>query len=553
MPLKKLYLTGFFIIIAFLIYYQILKGDYFYTRSQNNYIKIIPTSALRGKFFDRNSNLCAYDEVAYNIAVIPHQIKWKKDILFKEIAKSLNYNEEIIYKNYKKNFQNYFTPVNILIDINKMEALKLKELLGENIIINTLPKRFYVYPYEFAHILGYVKETPSLYLDLKYGYSPNERIGISGIEESYNDYLSGTDGGDLIEVNAKGDIVGFIGRLKPKNGKDIYLTIDKDMQILAYKLFNNRKGTLIFMDSNTGEILALVSSPSFNPNNFVTGKNVEEFLNNKDKPLINRAIQATYPLGSTFKPIVATAALEKKKINPNTTFFCKGKIKIADREFKCLGIHGKENIYEGIMHSCNIYFYNLGMILGMESIVEYAKKFLLDSLSGIDLPYEKKGVLPIISEQKKWFLGDIINLSIGQGTIEVNPLKLTIALNIFANGGFIVKPYLVKKEKQNIKKENIGISKDTLETIKKALILVVEDKEGTANLLKTLDLKIAGKTGTAQTKTKAHGWFFGFFPYDKPKYTICVLLENIGSSHEAVKLTYDFLFELKNKKLINND
>jgi len=550
--IKRLYLFSFSIIIAFLFYYQILKGDYFYIRSKNNYIKIIPTCALRGKIFDRNSNVCAYDDISFNIAVIPYQVKWVKDIFFKDIAKLLNCNENILHKNYKKNFQNYFTPTNILIDINKIDALKLKESFGENIIINTLPKRFYVYPYEFAHLLGYVKEVPSLYLDLKYGYNPNERIGLLGIEEYYNDYLAGKDGGDLVEVNAKGEIVGFIGRLKPKNGNDIYLTIDKDIQILAYKLFNNRRGALIFMDSNTGEIIALVSSPSFNPNNFVLGKNIEEFLNNKDKPLINRAIQSTYPLGSTFKPIIATAALEKSKITPNTTFFCKGKIKIADKEFKCLGIHGKENIYEAIMHSCNIYFYNLGLILGIESIIEYIKKFSLNNLTGIDLPYEKKSTIPLISEQKKWFLGDTINLSIGQGALEVNPLKLTIALNTFANGGFIVKPYIVKKQ-TDIKREHIGVSKETLEIIKKGLILTVENKEGTAHLLNDLNLKIAGKTGTAQTKSKAHGWFFGFFPYDKPKYTICVFLENIGTSHEAVKLTYDFLFELKNKNLIKND
>jgi penicillin-binding protein 2 len=555
--LRRIYLGGFLILFISLVYYQIFNGSYYFLRARNNYLRAIPIYSIRGTIFDRNRIALAYDKASFNIAVIPYQLKGKKDFVLAKLGRLSQRDISALQKNYSRRIQNLFSPVDIVLDIDKTSAFNLKEQLGEDILIDPQPQRFYPYSYECAHILGYVKFASAFYEKLKtYGYTPFARVGFSGVEQYYDDYLRGTDGGDLIEVNAQGKIVGFLGNNSTIKGKDIYLTVDYRMQKIAYEALADKRGTVIFMDSITGEILTLTASPSFDPNNFVRGKNVEQFLINKNKPMHNRAIQSSYPLGSTFKPIVLTAALDEGKITLSTTFTCKGKLDLGNVSFRCENIHGKEDVYAALAHSCNVYFYNLGMLVGREDMAQWARKFGLDVLTGIDLPYEKKGIIPFSGWRglKHWYLGDTLNLAIGQGYIECSPIELLAAINAFANGGYLVKPHLLKSvesvDSPLYTKTAVGLSSGTLKILKQALVGVVDDSSGTAHMLKGLDLKIAGKTGTAQTKTRAHGWFVGFFPYDKPKYAICVFLENAGSSYEALKVVHTFLGKLKEEKLL---
>ncbi len=552
--LRRLYRGGFFVLLLSLFYYQIIRGDYFFKRAQKNYIKLIPQRSLRGRILDRNSLVLAYDRASFNIAVIPYQIGRKKEPLLKELAKYSNSPEALLSHNYRKNLENIFSPVDILIDIDKKSALELKERFMEDILINIYPRRFYSCSYPCAHILGYVKEASSFYEDLKpYGYHPRERVGISGVEKYYNNYLKGQEGGDLIEVEASGRIVGFLGKRSCRKGEDIFLTIDRRVQEIAYEALAERKGVIILMETN-GELLGLVSSPSFDLNSFVLGKDVSKFLNDPEGPLFNRALQGLYPLGSTFKPFLALVGLEEKKIKPATVFVCSGKITVGKRDFHCLGNHATEDLYEALAHSCNIYFYQLGLILGPEAIIKWIQRFALASLTKIDLPNEKQPPAMYLQE-KKWFAGDILNLSIGQAELEVTPLALIVALNALANGGYLVRPYLLKKvgdKEMNISaKSSLIISEENLKIIKRALLDVVNRPGGTASRLKSLDLRIAGKTGTAQTKNRpAHGWFVGFFPYQKPKYSFLVFLENAGSSQVAVETAYQFLKRLKDENLL---
>ena len=556
--LKRTCVAAFLILCVSLVYYQIIKGNYYLSRAKNNYIKVIPERSIRGKIFDRNEFVLAYDKPSFNIAVIPYQIKDTKEILFNELAKFCSLKIKSLNRNYSRKFQNFFTPVDIIADISKKEAFRIEEKFVDSVLIDPQPQRYYVFPYETAHILGYVKDAASFYERLKkYGYSPNERIGISGIEQYYDDYLRGADGGDLIEVNSGGKIVGFLGKLNSVRGKDIYLTVDSKMQQAAYQAIDGKKGALILMDSKNGEILALVSYPSFDPNSFVKGKDeISNFLNDKNKPMQNRAIQSTFPLGSTFKPIAAIAGLEENKLKPSTTFICKGKLNIGKAEFECENVHNEENLYEALVHSCNVYFYNVGMTLGRQIMASYAEKLGLNSISGIDLPYEKKGTIPVssIKLKSRWYLGDTLNLSIGQGYIECSPIEIMLATNVFANDGFLVKPHLIKKidniEIAGPKSSKVNISSQNILIVKKALAGVVESEEGTARMLKPLNLSIAGKTGTAQTSGRPHGWFVGFFPANAPKYTICVFLENGGSSYEALKVAYSFLEKIKEQQLL---
>lgn len=558
--IHRIYLSGFIILGLSLFYYQIVKGGYYLEKAKNNYVRALPLSSIRGSIFDRNGRMMAYDKACFNIAVIPYEIKGREDKIFRNLAEFSNQPISLIKTNYSKKLKNIFSPVDILLNIEKNTALEIKEKFCNTILINSQPQRYYVYPYECAHILGYVKKAVSFYEDLKkYGYTPLERIGFSGIEQYYDAYLKGESGGELIEVNAKGKMVGFLGEKEPLRGKDIYLTIDSRLQQIAWQALKNRNGTIIILDSQNGQVLCMVSSPSFNLNDFIAGINIEQYFSDENKPLINRAIKASYPLGSIFKPLAAIAALEEKKIIPQTTFQCNGKFNLGQITFHCLHQHGGQNLYQALAHSCNIYFYHVGLLLEEKSLSEWAHKFALDIPSDIDLPYEKTGIVPNSEWKFKqlkqaWFKGDTVNLSIGQGFIEATPLQNLLAINTIASGGYLIKPYLLKHignlETTPTAKNSLGISQKSIAEVKKGMIDAVESDTGTAHYLKKLGLKIAGKTGTAQTRGKSHAWFIGFFPYEKPKYSICTFLENAGSSLYAVRTTYDFLETAKQDKIL---
>jgi len=520
----------------------------------------MPITAIRGSIYDRNGTVLAQDKPIFNISVLPYQIHSKRKKIFKQVSDFLHLDPETLADNYKKNTIGLFSPAHIIINVDKKTAITLKDKFGEYLLISPEPQRHYSYPNQLAHVIGYVKDATSIPLDLKkYGYTSLERIGFLGIEQYYDVYLKGENGGDLIEVDARGKVVGFLGKRISQQGKNISLTVDMNMQKDAAWSMKKKKGTLIFIDSMTGEILALYSSPSFDSNDFVKGKNVNTVFADKKSPLLNRAIQSTYPIGSAFKPLLAIAGLEEKKIWPEKCFLCNGELRIGIAKFKCWNTHFSQDLSEALAHSCNVYFYNLGLLLGPNLISDWAKRFGLDSLTGIDLPYEKKGFVPSVgwkksSLRKNWFAGDTLNFSIGQGFLNTTPLAITVAINAIANDGYLINPHILKavdKIPSGLSsKTYLGLNEKNIQIIKSGLRKVVASESGTAHALEKLNLEIAGKTGTAQTSGKSHGWFIGFFPYKNPKYTICVFLENGGSSYEAIKVVFRFLRLLKNKGLI---
>lgn len=558
--ISKLYLGGLVVLIIALFYNQGIKGEYFLKKAKNNYVRVIPQRAIRGTIFDRNNIPLAYDKATFNLAVIPCQINKRKERLFKDLGIFLRHDWTIIEKNYKKNLTNLVSPVNIVLNLPKDMALKAREQFGEDILINPQPQRYYPYAYECGHILGYLREDKDIKESIKkYNYFFATKEGAQGIERYYEDDLKGTDGGYFLEVSAKGQILGFLGERDITSGKNLSLTIDQRLQKLGYEVLAQRRGVLIIMDSQNGEVLCYNSSPSFDPNSFIKGKEVTRFLNNKENPMISRGIQALYPLGSVFKPIEVLAALEEGKINKDTSFICNGKVELAGKSFKCLGVHSEENYVEALVHSCNVFFYNLGQVLGGEMISIWAKKFGLDSFTGVDLAYEKNGLVPSPQWKGKqlresWYLGDTLNFSIGQGYMKATPFEALVAINIFATNGYYIRPYLLKtidgQDSLLVSRQHLKLSLENIDQVKEGLIGVVSRVDGTAHSLDELGLKIAGKTGTAQTKGLDHGWFVGFFPYDQPKYSICVMLENAGTSHEAVNSAYAFLKRAKEENLL---
>ncbi|MCK4912343.1 MAG: penicillin-binding protein 2 [Candidatus Omnitrophica bacterium] len=558
--IKKIYASGFLLLILVLFFYQIINGSYYGQRAQNNYVRLIPIPAIRGSIFDRNGNLLAYDRAIFNISVIPYQIKNKKDSLFEGLSKFSGYSLVTIKKNYLRNSKNPFSAVDIIKDIDKITALELKEKFKDQILISPKPQRYYPQQENSAHFIGYVKEASTHYEKLKkYGYKPLERVGFLGIEQYYDAYLKGQDGGDLIEVDARNRVVGFLGERRPKKGQNIYLTIDNRIQELGFAALGKKKGVVILMNSINGEIIALCSAPSFNSNSFISGKNVSQLLTNKSSPLLNRATQASYPIGSTFKPLVALAAIEENKLNPDKTFLCEGKVMVGLAKFRCWETHGLQNLYQALTHSCNSYFYNLGLNLGPNALSRVAKQFGLDSPTGIDLPYEKNGFVPTLHWKKKtlkqnWYAGDTVNFSIGQGFMNVTPLANMLAINVFASDGYLIKPRILKKvgnlSSSLPSRTYLKYKKEFIKEIKKGLRGVVNNKGGTASLLKNLNFEISGKTGTAQTNGSPHGWFVGYFPYKESTYTICVFLENGKSSYEALKVVYKFLKTIDEEELL---
>lgn len=290
------------------------------------------------------------------------------------------------------------------------------------------------------------------------------------------------------------------------------------------------------MEPNTGEILAMASRPNFNPYIFIkrSGYLLSHIFNNPDAPLFNRAISGTYPPGSVFKTIVSSAGLETGKINLGTISYCPGYLNVGNQKFNCWSTHGQQNIIEAIAHSCDVFFYRAGLILGPQMIYEYAVKFGLAKATGIDLPYEAGGFVPHplwkkIYRFRNWYNGDTANLSIGQGDLLVTPLQMARMMAVFANKGKLVTPYLAKavdeKDISGIQQKivNLSLKQGTIEYARQGLRGVVSDAHGTGNILVGLPVSVAGKTGTAEVDgRKSHAWFVGFFPFKEPKFVICV-------------------------------
>ncbi|MCM8765488.1 MAG: penicillin-binding protein 2, partial [Candidatus Omnitrophica bacterium] len=460
-----------------------------------------------------------------------------------------------------------FIPVVVVKDLSSQQAMFLEEnrFRLQGILIKMRLQRNYPYTDIASHILGYLGEIDPWRLEklTSYGYTYKDLVGFGGVEEKYDFFLRQQTGGTIFQVDRKNRIVRIIGFKPPRNGKDIQLTIDIRIQKIVEEKLSGKKGAVIIMDPYTGEIIAMASAPVFSPDAFLKKDlRLKNYFNDPSAPLLNRAIAGLYPLGSVFKLVVATAGLKLKKINLQTRFFCQGRIKIGEREFGCWDTHGNQDLISAIIQSCNIFFYKTGLLVGPENIYKWALKFGFGQPTQIDLPYEEKGFLPSVfwdklKRKRRWSEGDTANLSIGQGELLVTPLQVARMMAVFANGGNLVKPYIVKaidgKDITNYQRRstNLDIEDEIFQVIRKGLRGVVADPEGTASFLSKLDVSIAGKTGTVQVpEKKPHGWFVGFFPYEKPKYVICVILENVGAGYYSAELAGEIIKEMLEEKLL---
>jgi len=545
-------MIGFFAIsITQLFNMQILEQPSYSEKSDENSVKPIYQTAPRGVFFDRNHKVLVGNKPSFTLRITPSTYDKKLTPYIEAILGSKpGYIDRILKQNesYSK-----FIPRRIAKDVSFKVIAWYEEnaskLPGVDYIMET--QRDYSFGIMGSHMFGYTKEIPmETYLHRKNEYDIGDDIGFGGIEKTYEDYLRGEKGIKYMLVDAKQKTIG-----RYKNGEedqttvkgdDLILTIDKDAQTVAEEAFKDKRGAVVAIEPSTGEIIAFLSSPQYDLQDFakVTTNEVwRELNNNPDKPMFNRASMSTFAPGSTFKMISAIAALEEGIIDTNYEITCRGGFQFGDRFFKCLHVHGTVNVQTSIEKSCNTFYYNLVNKIGLDTWSKYAKKFGFGSKSRIDIPEEAAGIVPSTDYYNRvygkngWTKGFVISLGIGQGELNVTPLQLAQYAALFANSGKFARPHFLKgytdtriNQYVEVKPQtyDIGISKKSFDIVRRAMYLVVNGA-GTATNIRSDELQISGKTGTAQNPHgKEHSLFIGFAPFNNPKIAIAVLVENAG-------------------------
>ncbi len=533
---------------------SLVQGVKFKELSNKNCIRLLSQEGSRGRILDRNNNVIVGNSLSYDVMVLPQENKeqFKKTLL--SLSDMLGVNLDILQKKFKSRAVSASIPVEVAknIDLKKAFVLEESKMDFPGLIVQPHPSRYYPYNRLASHVLGYLNEIDRWRLTklVDYGYKTKDIVGFGGIEEWFDYYLRQEDGGLSVEVDHKGRFRRIIGFKAPQSGKDIQLTLDYKLQKIVEDALEDRKGSIVILDPYSGEVIAMASKPDFSPTVFVkrSPSTIRNLFKNSDGPLFNRAISGGYPAGSIFKMIVACAALENNKIKKNTSFLCEGFFNLGQQEFACWDTHGMQDLISAITHSCNVFFYRTGLLLGPELIHEYALKFGLSKPTGIELPYEAVGFIPDplwkkINRLKNWFDGDTVNLSIGQGDVLITPLQAARMVSVFANNGNLIYPHIIKAidgrdvSSDYHKLTNLSLKPTTVDFVREGLRQVVSDSTGTANVLADLAVSVAGKTGTAQVSHgQPHAWFVGFFPFKETKFTICVFLENGGAGHGAAAL-----------------
>jgi penicillin-binding protein 2 len=563
----KLIFFSFFLSLSLVLFFvQVVRGGYFYNLSLRNSIRLISQDPWRGRILDRDNNIIADSALSFDAVIIPQDVK-NKNFVFQMLSGFLSITPDALAKLYSRGYLNPFTPVPMAKGIAKTTAIALEEasfdLPGVSVELNV--KRFYPHGAVLSHVLGYMGEIDkSRITQMKdYGYDIKDKVGYSGLEERFDIYLKGEKGGQQVEVDNRGRQVRLLGYKPPFKGKDVQLTIDLELQEIADKLLQGKRGAFVLLDVSTGAVLVMSSAPAFDPNVFVgrTDKNtMNYYLRSPAAPLFNRAVDGQFPPGSVFKVVTATAALKTKKVSLSTTFVCNGQLKVGNRYFKCWAVHGPQDFYHAMAHSCDVYFYSLGLLAGADGLTQTAHDYGLSFSTGIDLLQESSGFIPSkiwkrLSRFEGWYDGDTANFSIGQGYVLATPLQLARMMAVVGNGGYLVEPYLtqaidgevmIHKEPKKTK-----LAPEFLNLMKEALRFPVREESGTAHTIDVPGLEICGKTGTAQVRgQESHGWVAGFFPKSKPRYAFCIILENAGSSHYACQLGKEFLEEALRRKKI---
>ena len=578
--LQYLIILLFLFFLSAFWYLQVVHHDYYRQLSENNHLRIVPLKAPRGAILDCRGELLAGNRPSYNIAIFRTGFHSTRDAL-SDIKGFLPLPQEEVTAVLQADRS---IPLNRPLVVREdagfeeVALIESRKVVYPYLLVEVEPKRLYPYHQLAAPVIGYMGElSPEELKNPSYrGFKAGDLIGQLGIEKTYNHYLAGTNGWIKQMVNSKGSQVRVLQQQEPQPGKTITLTLDSRLQQYIESLFSGQRGAAVVISPQSGAIIAMVNSPSFDPNLFtrrLSRTGWSERLGNPLYSLQNRCIQNLYPPGSAFKLLIATAALEEEVITPSAKLYCYGAIYLYRQRFSChaLGGHGLVDLYKGIVHSCNVYFYQLGQRLGANRIAAYANQLGLGVKTGVDLPYEKEGLIPTPQWKEthwgmKWNPGETISVSIGQGAVQITPLQMAVFVSAIANGGVIYQPYVLEKvsdssgrilvHNQPKVSRRLSLKPSTLEQLRRAMWGVVNDN-GTGWRARVAGIEIAGKTGTAQlisrrswvrgrmlpTHLQSHAWFVGFAPVDHPEVVVVVLVENGGEGGVAAAPIARKIFE----------
>jgi penicillin-binding protein 2 len=551
-------------------YLQVIQGDMLRLQSENNSVRVRKIVPIRGMILDAHRVVLADSQCSFDIHFAPvnnrdiQTVPQRLGILYRQAA--LNLSGEAFATGRLKP---YMAPVKVEKNVSreKLAIVETHALDLPGVTIDVVPIRRYLSGEMTAHLIGYTGEISPEELDKDPSeqYSSGDMVGKSGIEKYLDRYLRGDNGSEQVEVNVRGQEMRILGREDPKPGHNVVLTIDAVLQQAAWKALSGKPGAIVAMDPRDGSVLAMVSSPTFNPELFSGGisqQNWKKISGDPFHPMENRALAGQYPPASTYKLIVAAAALQEGVITPETAFTCNGYYEMGNRKYRCWhkGGHGRIELHRALVQSCDVYFYNVGKLLGVDKLAEYARSFGLGTPTGIQLPREKQGLIPTREWKEKrlqepWQIGETISVAIGQGYNLATPLQLVTAYSALANGGIVWRPRLIKQiesvDGQVVEsyapeaKGALPLDPDIIERLKKALWGVVNEPGGTGRAAHRRDANVAGKTGTAQVvglpdndrarkmktitaRYRDHALFVCFAPVDQPVIAVAVIVENAG-------------------------
>ncbi len=562
-----------FVLMLRLWYLQVIKGDELKQRSENNAVRFRKIQPLRGLVMDRNGAVIVDNRPSFDVLYMPTKgvnpellLQKMKDI-YKTKAMDF-YSDQPFPRTIKP-----YLPVRLEKNVSMEKVALVETNSGDlpGVYVDVTPVRLYVDGEIIAPVIGYTGEVSKEDLENpEEDYSSGDITGKYGIEKVLDSYIRGRRGNELVEVNAFGKVIKNLGRIDPMSGSNVVLTIDARLQKAAWEAFEGKAGAAVAMDPRDGSILAMVSLPSFDPNLFNSGIARAEWDKlHKDplNPLSNRVISGQYPPGSTYKLIVAAAALDEGIITPETRINCHGSFELGNRAYRCWkkNGHGSVNLHQALVGSCDVYFYTVGKMLGVDKIAQYARMFGLGEATGIELAHERKGLVPtrewkLARMKEPWQLGETISISIGQGFNLTTPLQLAQAYSTLANGGTRWRPRLVErielsdkaivKQYQPEKKGELKLKPQTITFLQKALWGVVNEPGGTGARAKRAGADVCGKTGTSQVVAlppgdakrvkklaaihRDHALFVCFAPMKNPEIAIAVVAENAGGGGGAI-------------------
>ena len=585
-----LVLAAFGALMARFVYLQIVQHEYYRTRAEDNRISLVPIVPNRGLIRDRNGVVLARNYSAYTLEITPGKVADLESTI-DELAKLIEIQPKDRKRFHKlledgKNFESI--PIRTRLSDEEVAKFAANRYRFPGVEINARLCRHYPMGELASHVIGYIGRINEQELEALEGsdqdanYRGTDHIGKTGIEKSYERDLHGESGYEQVEVDAGGRAVRTLARTAPIPGDNLVLSIDAKLQAIAEKAFGQRRGALVAIEPGSGDLLAYVSTPGFDPNLFVDGINPESWdaLNNSpDHPMVNRAINGLYPPGSTFKPYMALAALTLGKRTPQQVIHDPGFYNFGGHTFHDdkKGGHGSVDMYKSIVASCDTYYYMLANDLGIDNIARFMREFGFGQRTGVDVPDESAGVLPSQEwkrkrfkkpEQRKWYAGETISIGIGQGYNAYTPMQLAQAVATLANDGVMYQPHVVKYIERSKTNEKTYVARRPVKTIrlrpadlafvKNAMVGVNQEGTG-ARAFRGAGYVSAGKTGTAQMfslkgeryaegrvkeRMRDHALFIAFAPADHPKIALAVLVENGGfgaqSAAPIARLVLDY-------------